>query len=122
LKKMEMSFDVVFTSPWLRAIQTAAIISEVLMLAPPEVLPELAGDRNVSQLLESIRHRQEVSMLLVGHQPLLGDTVAQLLGAAGKCEIDFRKSGACAIQVDAIPPRRPAVLKWLLTAKQLRQL
>jgi phosphohistidine phosphatase len=121
LKKMGITFEAIFTSPWLRATQTAAIISEVLMLAAPEELPELAGDRTVSGLLEAIKLRQERSMLLVGHQPLLGDAVAQLLCAGGKCEIDIRKSGACAIQVDAIPPKKPAVLKWLLTAKQLRQ-
>ena len=123
LKKMEIEFDRIFTSPWLRATQTAAILSEVLEVGPPHELPELAGDRTVGELLDAmgaLAPGQGRNALLVGHQPLLGGTVAQLLGAAGKCEIDLKKSGACAIQVDAIPPRKTATLHWLLTSKQLR--
>jgi phosphohistidine phosphatase len=119
LKKMAIPFDRIFTSPWIRAAQTAAILSEVLMVAEPEEMQELAGDRTTSDLLKAIKQSQGRSFLLVGHQPLLGDAVANLLGA-GNCEIDLRKSGACAIQVDGIPPKKPAVLKWLLTSKQLR--
>jgi phosphohistidine phosphatase len=120
LKKMAIPFDRVLTSPWLRASQTAAILSEVLMTAAPEEMPELAGDHTAGELLEALRNCAGRSFLLVGHQPLLGDAVATLLGAAGRCEIDLRKSGACSILVDTLPPRKPAVLNWLLTSKQLR--
>jgi len=120
LRRLGIEFDGILTSPWLRATQTASILSEVLMAPAPEPLQELAGDHTVRELLEALALRQERNLLLVGHQPLLGDAVAQLLGAAAKCEIDLRKSGACAIHVDAIPPRSPAVLQWLLTSKQLR--
>jgi len=122
LKKLELPLGKILTSPWLRASQTAAILAEVLMVHAPEELQELAGDGTVHALLDAIGRRHGHGILLVGHQPLLGDTVAELLGAAGKCEVDLRKSGACAIQVDALPPRKPAVLKWLMTAKQLRAL
>jgi phosphohistidine phosphatase len=120
LRQMEIVFDRIFTSPWLRASQTAAILSEVLMGPVVEEMPELAGDHTASELLGALQNCQGRSFLLVGHQPLLGDAVALILGAPGKCEIDFKKSGACAIQLDALPPKRPAVLKWFLTSKQLR--
>lgn len=120
LKKMEIPFDRIFTSPWLRAAQTAAILSEVLEAAAPEEMPELAGDHTATELLEALKNCPGRSFLLVGHQPLLGQAVATLLGAAGRCEIDLRKSGACSVQVDALPPRKPAILNWLLTSKQLR--
>jgi len=120
LRKLGIEFESILTSPWLRATQTAAILSEVLLATAPETVEELAGDRTARELLEALGKRQGRNTLLVGHQPLLGDAVALLLGAAGKCEVDLRKSGACAIHVDAIPPRSPAVLQWLLTSKQLR--
>jgi len=120
LKKMEIPFDRIFTSPWLRAVQTAAILSEVLMLAKPEEMPELAGDHTAGELLEALRKSQGNCFLLVGHQPLLGDAVSALLGAEGRCEIDLKKSGACFVHVDALPPKKPAFLKWLMTSRQLR--
>jgi phosphohistidine phosphatase len=120
LKKMAIPFDRVFTSPWLRASQTAAILSEVLMTPAPEEMPELAGDHTATELLEALQSCQGHSFLLVGHQPLLGDSIATLLGAPGRCEIDLRKSGACSVHLEALPPRKPAVLNWLLTSKQLR--
>ena len=91
LKKMAIPFDRVFTSPWLRASQTAKILSEVLMIPAPEEMPELAGDHTAAELLEALHNCQSRCFLLVGHQPLLGDAVATLLGARGRCEIDLRK-------------------------------
>jgi phosphohistidine phosphatase len=120
LKKLEIPIERIFTSPWVRATQTAAILSEVLMLPVAEVMNELAGDRPVRAFLDAIPRVPCRGMMFVGHQPLLGEAAAELLGAGRKCEIDIRKAGACSIRVDAIPPRRPAVLQWLLTAKQLR--
>ena len=121
LKTMNIAIDRIFTSPWLRAMQTAVILSEVLMLRPAESLLELAGDRTVDELLGALGAFRGQTLLLVGHQPLLGETVAHLLGAREQCRIELRKSGACALRVDAIPRRKPAVLQWLLTSKQLRQ-
>ena len=120
LKNMGISFDRIFTSPWLRASQTAAILSEVLMAAEPQEMPELAGDHTAGELLDALRKCEDASVLLVGHQPLLADAVSALLGAEGRCEIDLKKSGACCVHVDALPPRKPAILKWLMTSKQLR--
>ena len=56
LKRMDAGFDRILTSPWLRASQTAAILSEVLSLAAPEEMAELAGDRNPPELLEALGH------------------------------------------------------------------
>ena len=120
LKKMEIPFDRVFTSPWLRASQTAAILSEVLMAPAPEEMSELAGDHTAMELLEALQNCQGNCFLLVGHQPLLGESVATLLGAAGRCDVDLKKSGACSVHVDGLPARKPAVLNWMLTSKQLR--
>lgn len=122
LKNMEIAFDSILTSPWLRATQTAAILSDVLVAGTPAELPELAGDCTAGELVAALARHSGRTLLLVGHQPLLSDVVAHLLGAGAKCEIDFKKSGACAIHVDALPPRGPATLHWFLTSKQLRAL
>ena len=118
LKRLDEGFDKILTSPWLRAKQTAAILSEVLLLPAPQEFAELSGDRTPAELIDALAHHHGRRTLLVGHEPLLSATVIQLLG--GDWSLDLRKSGACAIAVDALPPRKQATLLWHLTAKQLR--
>jgi len=120
LKKMGADFDRILTSPWTRAVQTATILSEVLAMAAPDVLPELAGDHTAQDLIMALRAHQGKNLILVGHQPLLGETIAELLGSDGRCEVDLKKSGACSLEIDGFPSRMPAVLNWLATAKLLR--
>src|SRR6185295_7113589 len=110
LKRMEAGYDKILTSPWLRAKQTAAILAEVLALPAPEELPELAGDRTPTDLLDALAHHHGRRTLLVGHEPLLSATVVHVLG--GKFSLDLKKSGACSIEVDAVPPRKSVTLLW----------
>jgi len=118
LKRMDAGFDKILTSPWLRASQTAAILSEVLMLPTPEEMAELEGDRTAGELVAALPHRLGKRTLLVGHEPLLSATVVHILG--GDFALDLKKSGACALYVNALPPRTPATLMWHLTSRQLR--
>ena len=118
LKRMEVGFDRILTSPWLRASQTAAILAEVLPLGAPEEMAELEGNRSPSDLLEALAHRHGKRTLLVGHEPLLSATVVHILG--GDWALDLKKAGACNLFVDALPPRKPGTLLWHLTSRQLR--
>ena len=120
LKRLDPGYDKILTSPWLRAKQTAAILFEVLALPAPEELPQLAGDRTPSDLLDALAHHHGKRTLLVGHEPLLSASVVHVLG--GEWSLDLKKSGACTIAVDALPPKKPATLLWHLTSRQLRWL
>jgi phosphohistidine phosphatase len=73
----------VFTSPLLRAQQTAErVLGAAHLTVEPEVMPELAVGPGPGELLAAIaahgidgRH-----VLLVGHQPLIGDAVGWCCG------------------------------------------
>ena len=118
LKRMDLAFDKILTSPWLRASQTAALLAEVLSLPAPETMAELEGDRTPEELVDALARRHGKRTLLVGHEPLLSATVIHLLG--GEWTLDFKKAGACALYVDGLPARKPATLLWHLTSRQLR--
>jgi phosphohistidine phosphatase len=118
LKRLDAGFEKILTSPWLRASQTAAILSEVLLLPEPEEMAELEGDRRPEELVGALPSRLARRTLLVGHEPLLSATIIHVLG--GGWALDLKKSGACALHVDTLPPRRPATLMWHLTSRQLR--
>ena len=66
----------VLVSPAARTVQTAAALARPYRLAP-----ELAPDRTMDELLQAARWPAcNRTVLLVGHQPTLGRTVAHLLG------------------------------------------
>jgi phosphohistidine phosphatase len=118
LDRLDMRFDKILTSPWVRAAQTAAIVSEVLLLPPPQELAELAGNHTPPELVRALAGNHGKRTLLVGHEPLMSATVRHLLG--GEWSLDLKKSGACLVFVETLPPRRPATLLWLATSRQLR--
>lgn len=124
LLALEISPDRIFTSPLLRAQQTAQVVAEVLKMGEAlEEIRELAPDRSPQEVIRRLGTYQNIQrILLIGHQPLLGETASYLLSGDDKLEIRLKKGGLCCIEADRLPPEKTAVLHWLLTAKQLRLL
>jgi phosphohistidine phosphatase len=122
LARFNIAFDRILSSPWLRAIQTARIVGEVLGVSDlVEEMEELAGDRSVEDVLRGISiHAGAGRLMLVGHQPLLGDCVAALLSGGMGMQIDLKKSGACMVEVENARSAGKGVLLWMATPKQLR--
>lgn len=124
LLALKISPEHIFTSPLLRAQQTAQVVAEVLKTGEPlEEIGELAPEGSPQELIRRLAsYRKAQRILLVGHQPLLGETAAFLLSKSDELEIRFKKGGLCCIEVDRLPPEKAAVLHWMLTPKQLRLL
>jgi phosphohistidine phosphatase len=123
LKTLNIPFDAIFTSPWLRARQTADIVSAVLGLQNGlEEMPELAGDHSIEDVMRAVSQSSHETVMLVGHNPQLSDLAAYLLSLSTGMQVDLKKSSACAVEVDRIPPKSPGTLLWMMTAKQLRAL
>jgi len=73
--------DRVFTSPLLRARETAALMCAALGRGvAPEILDELIPDSEPAELLAALEAVAPGAphLLLVGHQPLLGDLAGHL--------------------------------------------
>ena len=126
LRRLGITFDVLLTSPLVRARQTADIIADALGLEGQlEEIPELSPGSSVDRLISSLtRFQNQEHVLLVGHNPLLPNAAAFLI--AGKKEhsfqIELKKGGLCCIEIGGLPPSAPGTVHWLLTPKQLRLL
>lgn len=124
LLALAIPFGRILTSPLKRAQQTAHIIAEVLHMEERlEEIQELAPDRSVQDLLSSLAtYRGKDHLLLIGHEPLLSETVSFLLSGGKSVGIHLKKGGVCRIEVGDLPPKKAAFLHCMLTPKQLRLL
>lgn len=81
LKRLEITFDALLTSPLLRARQTADIVAGAIGLNDRvEEISGLAPEGSVDKLIFGLaRFRGREHVMLVGHEPLLSQTIAFLL-------------------------------------------
>ncbi|HEV2119504.1 MAG TPA: histidine phosphatase family protein [Candidatus Bathyarchaeia archaeon] len=106
--------DWIISSPLLRAKETAEIAAEEFNKPSKLVYDDcLLGEREVNETYERLRKLDKTdSVLLVSHQPLLRNLIADLLGAKSKVGL---YSGAIAcVQCDTYPKQGKGILLWLL--------
>lgn len=122
LRWLDVAIDEIFTSPLVRAKQTAELLAAGLDTKPTvKVLDALAPGHGaaatMTQLAKAAKRRR---IALVGHEPDLGELAAHLLGAHRA--LPFRKGGVCLIEVEGLAAKRAGALGWLLTPRMLRRL
>ena len=125
LLRMELSFDVVLSSPLVRARQTAEVLIEELKARQKLQLTEhLSPGGRAKDLMRLIQglpgSPQEV--LLVGHEPDLGQLASLLLTGGDALSVNFKKGGIARLAVGNLQAGRCATLEWLLTSRQLERM
>jgi phosphohistidine phosphatase len=123
MEKMDLQFDLILSSPFLRAKQTAEIVAGDLKLKKrlqlfAELTPYGAPQKLVQRLNESEPRLENV--LLVGHEPYLSRLAALLISGDANAAIDLKKGGLCKLELEILKPGRCAMLAWLLTPKQMK--
>jgi phosphohistidine phosphatase len=91
----------IWTSPYPRAAETAAIVAEVLHLAidAPREEPLLIPGGSAVELVGALAHLNDEEVLLVGHQPDLTRLASLLLTSnPDALTIDVRKAGVCLLE------------------------
>ena len=125
MRALGLRFDVLLTSPFARAAETAAIASEALGGPAPRMLPALEqGVPPVETVRALIEFARAEHVAIVGHEPGLSGVVALLLtGSVDGARLLLKKGGLVALEARE-PGRRgtTAVLRWMLTPRQLRRL
>jgi phosphohistidine phosphatase len=122
LQRLDVDFDLILSSPLVRARQTADLFAQGLPSTPQVVLtPVLApGGRHAAIVDELSRHARRSRIALVGHEPDLGILAGRLIGA--REPIALKKGAICRIDFDALPPAGPGHLRWLVTPRMLRMI
>jgi len=123
MQKLDLRFNLILSSPFLRARQTAEIVARTLKLKTrlafsDELTPEGDPKALIRQLNELKPARKNV--LLVGHEPYLSRLIALLISGEPATTIDLKKGGLCRLETDSLRASRCATLTWLLTPKQMK--
>lgn len=130
IRQLGLKFNLILTSPLLRARQTAEVVAEVLdlqhkvkiieSLAPGRAFVE--GEGKHAEIFLELGAYQFERALLVGHMPDLSELASYLLTGNRNLNVEFKKGTICAIEVASIPPYGPGLLQWQLTPRFLRLL
>jgi len=123
LKRLVPRVDVLATSPLRRARQTAAIVQDAVDAPKPMVIDELSPERTPAALATWLGLLSPESVVaVVGHEPHLSEVAGWLTTGAARSFAELGKGGACLLEITGAPQPDSAVLRWLLTPKQLRLL
>lgn len=122
LRQLDVGFDVIVSSPLVRARQTADVLAEVLETKAAIVSSDaLAPAGSPAAVIQEIaRHARKGYVALVGHEPNLGELAAHLIHA--REPLSFKKGGVCRIHFDVPPPKGAGALVWFLPPKVLRKI
>ena len=122
MEALDLTFDLILSSPYLRARQTAEIVAEALKARKKlELSDSLTPGGSTTKLVELLNHLQPVSesVLLVGHEPYLSGLISLLVSGEQNLAVVMKKAGLCKLTTESLKHGRCAALEWLLTPKQM---
>jgi len=122
MEALGLSFDLILSSPYVRARQTAESVAESLNACKRLELTDSLTPGGSTKKLVELLHRLEPSpesVLLVGHEPYLSGLISLLVSGKETFAVTMKKGGLCKLSTESLQHGRCAALDWLLTPKQM---
>ena len=105
----------IWTSPLVRAVQTAELVAGIVTNDDVSVAVELTPGGDLDRLLKRVAKRDGSPLAFVGHEPSLSALAKELLGDVAWQ--GFKKSGVCKVSWAG---KGHARFEWLLVPKDMR--
>ncbi|HVV83229.1 MAG TPA: phosphohistidine phosphatase SixA [Kofleriaceae bacterium] len=122
LRELGLRVDVVLSSPWRRAHETALLLEKLVVDRRAPVLSPLLAGPPKAELLSSIAGAGVRRLAVVGHEPWLGELIAMLVaGESRHGKVFPLKKGAVAMLDGEVAPGG-MVVRGLLPPRVLRAL
>ena len=121
LKNLNVNPDLIVSSPYVRARETAEIVAKMLKYDKDLAFSDsLVPMGEAEQVIGEINEKYHVdALLLVGHEPCFSVLIGTLTANNPDLFITLKKGGVCCLEADDLRTDRTAVLEWLLTPKIL---
>ena len=124
LRDMGVQIDLILTSPYLRAADTADILRKKLGLGKDQLVTveDLAPGGDAKRLMSDIsqKYGKLASIALVGHEPGLSRLISTLISGDPTVPITLKKGGVCCLSADRLEYDRCATLEWLMAPTQVQ--
>ena len=117
LRVLGADFDLILSSPYIRAKETAEILADIFKVKAgvgisENLIPMGDPDLLISEINEKYSAR---SIALVGHEPQLTALISLLVAENASMDMTLKKGGVCRLSTDDLHHTRKATLEWLLT-------
>ena len=121
MRRLELKFDLILSSPYARAKRTAEIVAEIFKSKKLHFSQNLASGGSTREVINELNGDYPAleNVLLVGHEPDLSRLVSFLSTGGNGLSVRFKKAGLCKLSAVELRADRCANLEWLLTPTQL---
>ncbi len=124
LDHLEPDWDLIVSSPYVRAKQTAEVVAEYFgmshLVQESEVLIPGHTLHALSSFLSSLVPVR--SLLLVGHEPLLSQNISAYIFGSPHGRILMKKAGVACLEFENDIQENQGALLWLMGPSQLQRL
>lgn len=125
LRALDCLPEIILSSPLPRARQTAEILLETFEKGIElKLTPSLAPSGSREELYREIApyNKKLKSLMMVGHQPSLGEIAGEIAWGSPDRYIELKKGGACVIDLESVRGIPKGKLVSLLTPSILRKI
>ncbi len=125
MQALDLSFDLILSSPYSRARQTAEIVADKFKARGKlQISEQLTPEGDSNKMFTDLNRRRPVleDVLLVSHEPWMSRLISTLVFGDATASIFLKKGGLCKLSANTFRPGRRAALEWLLTPRQLLQM
>jgi len=125
MRSLDLEFNLILSSPFRRARQTAEIVAQSLGLKKHLAFSdELTPDGDPKALIQQLNELKPApeNVLLVGHEPHLSGLMMRLISGGATAGIELKKGGLGKLEIVVLRFGRCATLAWLLTPRQMKGL
>lgn len=124
LKGLGVKPDLIVSSPYVRAKQTAEILAKKLKYKQELAFNDLLVPMgNVENIIGEINEKYSVDeLVIVGHEPCYSMLIGTLIAGNPDLAINIKNGGVCCLSANDLRTERKAVLEWLITPKMLSEL
>lgn len=123
LRALVPEIQLLATSPFTRAVQTAEIVARAYTDMKPVVVPALAPAQSPEEVTKwLVGERRHETVAIVGHEPALSRLVSWLLAGSERSLVEIKKGAALLLAFTDAVEANGATLLWALTPSQLRGL